>query len=70
MGQVLAFPTRKVANRTAELNLERSLSGKADNVVLFDGVFIEYHEKPDVCKRLGVKSWVSDLDTPPRQGQR
>ncbi|MEP0519678.1 MAG: hypothetical protein ABJO09_07165 [Hyphomicrobiales bacterium] len=70
MGQVLTFPTRKVASESAKAKLETCVSDDANNVVLFDGVFVEYHEKPDVCERVGAKSWISDLDTTPRQGQR
>lgn len=70
MGQVLTFPTLKAASRSAEVCLETRASGKPDNVVLFDGVFIEYHDKSVIRKHVGAVSWVSDLNTPPRRGQR
>lgn len=70
MGQVLAFPTPKVSEKFAAAHSINRTSGKADNVVLFGGVFIEYHGKPVARKRALPMKWVSDTNPTPRRGQR
>lgn len=70
MGQVLTFPTLKVASRSSDICLKKSSSSKTDNVLLFAGVFVEYHDKIAVPKRAGALSWMSCRNTPPRREKR
>lgn len=69
MGQVLTFPALKKANKSVKKSAARSASNKIDNVLLFNGVFVEYHDKPVVHKRTRSLKWVSDTQTTPRRGQ-
>ena len=69
MGQVLTFPAQKKANTSVNLGADKSASKKTDNVVLFEGVFIEYHDRPVVQIHACPLKWVSDTHPTPRTGR-
>lgn len=70
MGQVLTFPTHKAITTHASKRMGTNGVVRANNVVIFEGVFVEYHDKPVVHRRARQKEIVPDKRLNPCQKRR